>query len=135
MEVKDSIRRAAEILHAGGILAVKGVGGYHLACDARNPDAVADLRHRKYRKEKPFALMVRDIETARTLVELSADAETLLTSVARPIVLAPARIAIARGRAGEQRTGCDVALRAFAPFAIRCRRAGSPGDDQRESIK
>jgi hydrogenase maturation protein HypF len=50
------------------------------------------LRDRKYRKEKPFALMVRDIETARTLVELSAEAETLLTSVARPIVLAPARI-------------------------------------------
>ena len=91
-EMKDSIRRAAEMLHAGAILAVKGLGGYHLACDARNPAAVAALRDRKYRKEKPFALMVRDIEMARTLVELSSEAETLLTSVARPIVLAPARI-------------------------------------------
>jgi hydrogenase maturation protein HypF len=89
---ENSIRRAAEILRVGQILGVKGLGGYHLACDARNPDAVAALRQRKYRKEKPFALMVRDIEMARTLVELSADAETLLTSVARPIVLAPARI-------------------------------------------
>jgi len=89
---ENSIRRAAEILRVGKILGVKGLGGYHLACDARNPDAVAALRHRKYRKEKPFAMMVRDIEMARTLVELSADAETLLTSVARPIVLAPARI-------------------------------------------
>ncbi|MGA9307655.1 MAG: carbamoyltransferase HypF [Candidatus Sulfotelmatobacter sp.] len=89
---EGSIRRAAELLHAGAILAVKGLGGYHLACDARNPAAVAALRDRKYRKEKPFALMVRNIEMARTLVELSSDAEALLTSVARPIVLAPARI-------------------------------------------
>jgi hydrogenase maturation protein HypF len=89
---EGSIRRAAEILRAGGILAVKGLGGYHLACDARNPAAVKALRDRKYRKEKPFALMVRDIELAHTLVELSVEAEALLTSVARPIVLAPARI-------------------------------------------
>jgi hydrogenase maturation protein HypF len=89
---ENSIRRAADLLHAGAILAVKGLGGYHLACDARNPAAVAALRERKYRKEKPFALMTRDIDTARTLVELSSEAEALLTSVARPIVLAPARI-------------------------------------------
>ncbi|MGA8272407.1 MAG: carbamoyltransferase HypF, partial [Candidatus Sulfotelmatobacter sp.] len=91
---EDSIRRAAAILNAGGILAVKGLGGYHLACDARNSAAVAALRDRKFRKEKPFALMVRNIETARALVELSTDAETLLTSVARPIVLAPARVTL-----------------------------------------
>ena len=91
---EDCMRRAAELLQAGSILAVKGLGGYHLACDARNPAAVAALRERKYRKEKPFALMVRDVEMARTLVELSSEAETLLTSVARPIVLAPARIAL-----------------------------------------
>ena len=89
---EDSIRGAARLLHAGAILAAKGLGGYHLACDARNPVAVAALRDRKYRKEKPFALMAKDIETARTLVELSSEAEALLTSVARPIVLAPARI-------------------------------------------
>ena len=89
---EGSIRRGAEILQAGGILAVKGLGGYHLTCDARNPAAVAALRDRKYRKEKPFALMVRNVEMAHIVVELPSDAEALLTSVARPIVLAPARI-------------------------------------------
>ena len=89
---EDSIRRAAQLLHAGAILAVKGLGGYHLACDARNPGAVAALRDRKYRKEKPFALMAKDIATARTLVELSSEAEAQLTSIARPIVLASAKL-------------------------------------------
>jgi len=86
-----SIRRSAEMLHAGGILAVKGLGGYHLACDARNPAAVKALRDRKYRKEKPFAVMAKDLRVARTLADLSLDAEALLLSVARPIVLAPAK--------------------------------------------
>jgi hydrogenase maturation protein HypF len=90
-----SICRAAEILHAGGILAVKGLGGYHLACDARNPAAVAALRDRKYRKEKPFALMARDISVAGTLIDLSPEAESLLISSARPIVLAPAKVELA----------------------------------------
>jgi hydrogenase maturation protein HypF len=102
---EESIRRAAEMLRAGAILAVKGLGGYHLACDARNPVTVVALRHRKYRKEKPFALMVRDVEMARTLVELSCDAEALLTSVARPIVLAPARIELKGVAPGNNELG------------------------------
>ena len=73
------------------IVAVKGLGGYHLACDATKCRAIEDLRERKYRKEKPFALMVRDMEAAREIVELSPDAEALLMSVARPIVLATAK--------------------------------------------
>jgi hydrogenase maturation protein HypF len=89
---KSGIRRAAEMLRAGWIVAVKGLGGYHLACDARNPGAVATLRNRKYRKEKPFALMVWDLNCARKVVELSAEAEMLLTSIAHPIVLAPAKV-------------------------------------------
>jgi len=88
----ESIRRAAEILQGGGVLAVKGLGGYHLACDARNPAAVTALRERKYRKEKPFAVMVRDIETARSLVELKPEADQLLNSTARPIVLSLATV-------------------------------------------
>ncbi|MGO9124892.1 MAG: carbamoyltransferase HypF [Terriglobales bacterium] len=92
---ESSIRRAAAILQRGGILAVKGLGGYHLACDARNTAAVAALRERKFRKEKPFAVMVRDLEMARTLVELSSEAEVLLTSGARPIVLAAAKAELA----------------------------------------
>ena len=86
------IRRAAEMLGEGSILAVKGLGGYHLACDARNAKAVTALRERKFRKEKPFALMVPNIETARTLVDLVPAAVALLTSIARPIVLAPRRV-------------------------------------------
>jgi hydrogenase maturation protein HypF len=87
-----SIRSASELLNVGAILAIKGLGGYHLACDARNPAAVAALRDRKYRKEKPFALMVRDLATAHTLIDLSPETEALLKSAARPVVLAPARI-------------------------------------------
>jgi hydrogenase maturation protein HypF len=87
----SAIHHAAELLNAGKIVAVKGLGGYHLACDARNPAAVAALRERKYRKEKPFAVMARDLAEARRLVELSANSENLLTSIARPIVLAPAK--------------------------------------------
>lgn len=87
----EAVVEAARLLAQGRILAVKGIGGYHLACDADNPEAVSELRRRKFRKEKPFALMARDIDTARSLVELNAPAEELLLSPARPIVLAPAR--------------------------------------------
>ena len=90
-----SIQRAAALLREGKIVAVKGLGGYHLACDAKNAAAVAALRERKFRKEKPFALMVRSAALARSIVELSADAEALLTSIERPIVLAPARVNLA----------------------------------------
>jgi hydrogenase maturation protein HypF len=88
---QNSISTAAQLLKAGKILAMKGLGGYHLACDAKNGGAVSALRHRKYRKEKPFALMVKDLETARSLTELSSAAEALLTSTARPIVLVTAK--------------------------------------------
>jgi hydrogenase maturation protein HypF len=94
-EGKRTIRQAVELLKQGKILAVKGLGGYHLVCDAYNSAAVRALRERKYRKEKPFAVMARDLEVARSIVELSAEAEALLTSNARPIVLAPARANIA----------------------------------------
>ena len=86
-----AIQCAAELLRDGKIVAVKGLGGYHLACDARNAASNATLRERKYRKEKPFALMAKDIAVANQLVTLTPDAVTLLTSLARPIVLAPAR--------------------------------------------
>jgi hydrogenase maturation protein HypF len=86
-----AIGRAAALLRSGAIIAVKGLGAYHLACDAQNGAAVEALRARKYRKEKPFALMVRSLEQARALVGLSPEAESLMTSSARPIVLARAK--------------------------------------------
>jgi hydrogenase maturation protein HypF len=87
-----AIQAAVLWLRTGKIVAIKGLGGYHLACDAKNAEAVAALRVRKYRKEKPFAVMARNLEVARGLVTLSPEAESLLKSVARPIVLAPAKI-------------------------------------------
>jgi hydrogenase maturation protein HypF len=85
------IQKTAQLLRAGRIVAIKGLGGYHLACDAENAQAVWSLRERKLRRAKPFALMAKDIETARTLIDLSPEEEELLTSSSRPIVLARAR--------------------------------------------
>lgn len=87
----DALARARELLHAGGILAVKGIGGYHLACDAANEAAVAELRRRKHRGDKPFAVMVADLATARAIVTVDDAAAALLTGPARPIVLLPRR--------------------------------------------
>jgi len=81
------IMKAVQALDNGNILAIKGVGGYHLACDATDDDAVRRLRERKHRDEKPFAVMVRDIEAAHKLCHISHDEERLLTSPQRPIVL------------------------------------------------
>jgi hydrogenase maturation protein HypF len=78
-------------LRAGRIVAVKGLGGYHLACDATDPAAVARLRDRKHRWAKPFAVMVRDLAAARAQAEISPEEEALLTSPARPIVLVDRR--------------------------------------------
>jgi hydrogenase maturation protein HypF len=88
---EQAIQSAVHYLRTGRIVAVKGLGGYHLACDARNAEAVCAMRARKYRKEKPFALMVKDTEVARSLVQLGPETESLMNSVARPIVLASAK--------------------------------------------
>ena len=83
----DPITATAEQLAAGAILAIKGLGGYHLACDALNVAAVTSLRQRKHREAKPFALMVADLATARRLCHVSAAEAALLESRRRPIVL------------------------------------------------
>ena len=85
----DPIAKAVEVLRTGNIVAIKGVGGFHLAADALNPDAVKRLRERKRRIEKPFAIMVPDVETAREFCEVSAVAQIALESAVRPIVLLP----------------------------------------------
>jgi hydrogenase maturation protein HypF len=83
----NSITLAAQRLASGTILAIKGLGGYHLACDALNIQSVQRLRQLKHREAKPFALMVPDLETARQLCWLSENEAALLQSRRRPIVL------------------------------------------------
>lgn len=83
----DAITATARLLADGAVLAIKGLGGYHLACNALDAGAVARLRQRKQREARPFALMLPDVATARRYVELSAAEESLLTSIQRPIVL------------------------------------------------
>jgi hydrogenase maturation protein HypF len=90
-DAEDAVAAAAEALRGGAIIAVKGLGGYHLACRADDERAVAALRARKHREDKPFALMAPTLTAARALVELGATEEALLVSRERPIVLARRR--------------------------------------------
>ncbi len=84
---EEALRLAVELLKKGGILAVKGLGGIHLAAAADDPAPAETLRQRKGREEKPFALMVRDVNEAAALCEVSEAEEKLLTAQERPIVL------------------------------------------------
>ncbi|HKN22496.1 MAG TPA: carbamoyltransferase HypF [Terracidiphilus sp.] len=110
----DPVTAAIDRLMAGEIMAIKGIGGFHLAVDAANEFAVMRLRDRKHRYGKPLAVMARDLEAARELCVLTPQEEELLLTVARPIVLAP------------KRTGCGIApsvapgipwLGVFLPYA------------------
>ncbi len=85
------LEKAAGMLADGKVLAVKGLGGWHLACDATSEEAVATLRERKRRPSKPLAVMVSDLDAARKLCEIDETAAELLSGQVRPIVLAPLR--------------------------------------------
>ena len=87
----DPVAAAAAAIGGGRIVAVKGLGGFHLACRADHAEAVAELRGRKHREDKPFAIMVPGLPEARELVELGPEEEALLLSRERPIVLARRR--------------------------------------------
>jgi hydrogenase maturation protein HypF len=97
IDVPDVISEVCRLLKDGNVIAIKGLGGYHLACDAQNPDAVFKLRSRKYREYKPFAIMVKDIEAAKRLCYVNEKEEKALTGSIRPIVLL------------RKRPGCSVA--------------------------
>ncbi len=84
---RDALEAAAAMIASGAIVAIKGLGGFHLACDARNGEAVARLRDRKHRIEKPFALMARDEGVIGRYAKLSETERTLLLGPAAPIVL------------------------------------------------
>ncbi|MGA3295163.1 MAG: carbamoyltransferase HypF [Candidatus Acidiferrales bacterium] len=113
MKALDPIEAAVERLRLGKILAVKGLGGFHFAVDAMNSAAVERLRQRKRRVEKPFAVMVRDLEAAGRFCGIDAEARRLLSSRQRPIVLLPKTkgTAIADAVAPNQR---DLGL--FLPY-------------------
>ena len=87
-----ALRAAQEALRAGRIVAVKGIGGFHLACDARSDEAVERLRARKGRGEKPFAIMARDLGAARAVAEIDVREAALLSGRERPIVLLGKRL-------------------------------------------
>ncbi|MBE1546576.1 hydrogenase maturation protein HypF [Mycobacterium sp. OAS707] len=123
---EDALSRARRLLRDGGILAVKGIGGYHLACDASDQRAVTELRERKRRGDKPFAVMVPDLATACAIADVDDASARLLTGPQRPIVLVP------RGR--DARIADAVAPRnpdlgimlAYAP--LHALLFGLPGD-------
>ena len=93
----DPIDQTISLLLAGQIVAIKGIGGFHLSVDATNEAAVMRLRERKRRYGKPLAVMVRDVQAAREICALTSEEEALLMTTARPIVLA------------RRREGCDIA--------------------------
>jgi len=99
----DPISETVRRLRAGQILAIKGIGGFHLMCDARNADAVARLRQRKQREEKPFAVMLAGIASLAPWVVFSEDERQLLETHERPIVLL------------QKQPGCDAAMPGVAP--------------------
>lgn len=97
-EASDAIiERCVELLASGGIVAIKGLGGFHLACDASNEQAVAELRRRKRRSNKPLAVMVRDLADAERLCHVNDVARGLLAGSIRPIVLLRRRAACESG--------------------------------------
>ena len=91
VEGGTALQRVRQELAAGSIVAIKGIGGFQLACRIDDDSVVSRLRERKRRPTKPFAVMARDLEVARTLVELDARDADLLTSPAAPVLLAPRR--------------------------------------------
>ena len=99
----DPVAQTLALLQAGRIVALKGLGGFHLACDARNAEAVARLRARKQREEKPFAVMVAAVPSAPTFADMTAADAALLGSPERPVVLLP------------KRAEADVVLPGIAP--------------------
>jgi hydrogenase maturation protein HypF len=131
VECSDPVMETVARLCSGEIVAVKGLGGFHLAADATNSAAVELLRQRKRRYEKPFAVMVPDLKTAETFCEIEPQAKDVLTSRHRPIVLLPKKPGIAIVDAAAPRQH-DLGL--FLPYTTFRRRAvPRPGDDQRKS--
>lgn len=111
----DALARATETLGRGGIIALKGIGGYHLAVDATSDRAVRELRRRKHRDAKPFAVMVADEAAATALAELGDTALASLGGAGRPVVLAPVR----PGVQADVRPGVQADVRPDVQAGVR----------------
>ena len=103
----EALVRAADLIRAGKILAVKGLGGFHLMVDARNGAAVNRLRERKHRHEKPFAVMAPDLAQANLLCDVSTEAAALLASAEAPIVLLQKRAGARSQESGIRDQGSE----------------------------
>ena len=110
---QDAIRSFHEAIESGGIVAIKGIGGFHLACDATNSSAVARLRERKGHINKPFALMVHDVEQAASFAVIGPQERSLLESQQRPIVLLQKRYLDMGECAADQREVLPTSLVGF----------------------
>lgn len=123
----DPVAGARRLLDSGAILAVKGIGGYHLACDAGRADAVRELRRRKARGDKPFALMARDLGAVEELVHVGPEERILLTGRERPIVLLRRRAGAAGLDAGVAPGSPDLGV--MLPYSpVHHLLLGLPGD-------
>jgi hydrogenase maturation protein HypF len=121
----DPIERAAALLADGGIVALKGLGGFHLACDATNDAAVSMLRDRKRRPHKPFAVMVAGLDEARKRFDVSGDEEAALASPRAPIVLVEDRGTLSASVApGHRRQGAMLPSTPLHHLLVRA--AGRP---------
>src|ERR687898_1588484 len=112
----DPILRTARMLQGRAIVAIKGLGGYHLACDPFDERAVRTLRGRKVRQDKPFALMAKDLAQVRELCRVGSEEEALLTSPARPIVLLERRDASGIAEAVAPRQSTLGVMLAYTPL-------------------
>lgn len=144
----DPVAEARALLSDGAVLAVKGLGGYHLACDATNEEAVARLRRRKARGDKPFAVMARRTADVEHLVRLSPEERELLEGGVRPVVLLRRRpdpvSAAGAPRPAESVAPGSPDLGVMLPYtpapspARPARRPGRPpaaGHDQRQRVR
>ncbi len=123
----EAMSGARRLLAEGAVVAVKGIGGYHLVCDARNRSVVAALRDRKRRGDKPFAVLVRDLDAAGAISELDGSDAGLLASRSRPVVLVRRRAAAALAE-GVAPGSADVGvILAYAP--VHHLLVGLPGDE------
>lgn len=112
---ENAFKEAAKLLKQGKILAMKGVGGFHLICDARNQKAVKELRVRKNRPTKPLAVLCKDLAMAQTLAHINDKEAEILDSLVKPIVLLKAKVELGQIAFDTYKIGIMLA---YTPFQL-----------------